>query len=153
MTKMQISKIKMQFNETIVSFHASFFTKVKNSANDKSKFKEDFNKRLVKFSLEILQFSDSLRKDRLFWPIVDQLIRSATSIGANVIEAKSSSSKKDYIKFFEIALKSANETKYWLILIRESRKELKDKVNNLLLEVNQISKVIASSILTLKGKK
>lgn len=121
--------------------------------DDKSKFKEDFNKRLVKFSLEILQFSDKLRKDRLFWPIVDQLIRSATSIGANVIEAKSSSSKKDYIKFFEIALKSANETKYWLILIRESRKELKDKVNNLLLEVNQISKVIASSILTLKGRK
>ena len=44
--------------------------------------------------------------------MTDQLLRSATSIGANVVEAKSASSKRDFIKFYEIALKSANETKY-----------------------------------------
>ena len=44
--------------------------------------------------------------------MTDQLLRSATSIRANVMEAKSASSKRDFIKFYEIALKSANEIKY-----------------------------------------
>lgn len=121
--------------------------------NDKEKFKKDFIKRLVTFSLKILKFCENLKKDRIFWPITDQLIRSATSVGANVIEAKSSSSKKDYIKFFEIALKSANETKYWLILIKESNQGLKEKTDKLLTEIDEISKIIGSSVLTLKGKK
>ena len=77
--------------------------------NDKSKFKKDFINRLIKFSIKVLKLSEKARGKRVLWPIIDQLIRSATSIGANVIEAKASSSKKDYIHFFEIALKSANE--------------------------------------------
>lgn len=77
-----------------------------------SKFKKEFIRRLIHFSIRVLRFSETLRKERILWCIVDQLIRSATSIGANVVEAKSSSSKKDYIHYFEIALKSANETKY-----------------------------------------
>ncbi len=87
--------------------------------------------------------------------IADQLIRSATSIGANVIKAKLSSSKKDNIKFFEIALKSSNETKYWCLLIREAAQEadLKEGADELLKEADEISKILASSILTLKGKK
>ena len=89
----------------------------------------------------------------MLWPIIDQLIRSATSIGANVVEAKSSSSKRDYLKFFEIALKSANETKYWLILIREINLELKQEAEEHLREADEISKVIGASVLTLKGKK
>ena len=84
--------------------------------------------------------------------VINQLIRSATSIGANVVEAKSSSSRRDYIKFFEIALKSANETKYWLILIKELVSD-KNKAEELLAEVDEISKIIGSSVLTLKGKK
>jgi len=87
--------------------------------NEKEKFKKEFIGRLIRFSLSIIDLSETLKKDRKFWVIIDQLIRSATSIGANVVEAKSSSSRRDYIKFFEIALKSANETKYWLILVRE----------------------------------
>jgi four helix bundle protein len=121
--------------------------------NDKEKFKKDFIKRLVSFSLKILKFSGKAKNNRVFWPVIDQLIRSATSVGANVIEAKSSSSKKDYIRFFEIALKSANETKYWLILIKESDKSFKEEASKLLNEINEISNIIGSSILTLKGKK
>ena len=121
--------------------------------NDKSKFKSDFIKRLIHFSLEILKLSKKLKKSSVFWPVIDQLIRSSTSIGANVVEAQSASSKRDYLKFFEIALKSANETKYWLILIRESSSNFKIEADQFLREVNELSKVIASSILTLKGKK
>jgi len=85
--------------------------------NDKEKFKKEFIGRLIKFSLDVIRFSDlNLTK---YYSIKDQLIKCSTSIGANVVEAKSSSSKREYIKFFEIALKSANETKYWLILSKE----------------------------------
>lgn len=120
--------------------------------NEKEEFKKNFIKRLIKFSLEIINFCEILKKDRKYWVIIDQLIRSATSIGANVVEAKSSSSRKDYIKFFEIALKSANETKYWLILIKELITD-KSESENLLKEADELSKIIGSSLLTLKGKK
>ena len=121
--------------------------------NQNVKFKIEFNKRLISFSLKIIKFCEEIRKDRNLWAIADQLIRSATSIGANIIEAKASSSKLDYLRFFQIALKSANETKYWLILIRESSNNLKDEANNLLKEADEISKIIGAGVLTMKGKK
>ena len=116
------------------------------------KFKDNFRNRLIKFSLEIIELCDSFDNKRKFWIITDQLIRAATSIGANIIEAKSSSSRRDYIKFFQIALKSANETEYWLILVRELITD-KEKVDILQKELNEIASIIGSSLLTLKGKK
>ena len=120
--------------------------------NDKEKFKKEFIHRLIKFSINIIKFADELKISRVSFSIIDQLIRCSTSIGANVVEAKSSHSKKDYIKFFEIALKSANETKYWLLLIKESHKKIKERADILLKETIEIANILASSILTLKGK-
>lgn len=60
--------------------------------NENVKFKIEFNKRLIHFSLEIIKLCREIRKDRNLWAIANQLIHSATSIGANVIEAKASSS-------------------------------------------------------------
>jgi len=121
--------------------------------NEKDDFKNKFIKRLIKYSVDITFFTNEIRSTKIPWSISDQLIRSATSIGANVVEAKSSSSRKDYIKFFEIALKSANETKYWLIVIDECLKGSNDKIKQLYKEVDEISKILGSSILTLKNKK
>ena len=121
--------------------------------NEREKFKENFINRLVKFSVEIIKFSQEIRKERILWPIADQLVRSATSIGANVVEAKASSSKKDYLNYFQIALKSANETKYWLIVLKESSTDLNPKAQQFYVEADEISKIIGSSVLTLKGKK
>jgi four helix bundle protein len=136
--KMQKSQIKMQ-NEK--------------SKSKKDEFKKEFNRRVIKFSLQVLKFCEKMKGKRMIWPIIDQLIRSATSIGANVIEAKSSSSKRDYLRFFEIALKSANETKYWLVLVKESQPGFKLEAEQLLKEVDEISRIIGASILTLKGKR
>jgi len=61
-------------------------------------------------------------------------MRSATSIGANVIEAQAASSRKDYINFFNYALKSANECKFWFGLLRDSGRGGKEAVNKLLKE-------------------
>ncbi len=121
--------------------------------NDKSKFKDIFKKRIYRFALEIIKFADELPAEKTCETIGNQLLRSATSIGANVIEANAASSKKDYTNFFNHALKSANETKFWLGLLRDSGKSNKDKTNKLLRETVEIANILASSIITLKGKR
>jgi len=68
--------------------------------------------RAYQFSIKIINFVNKLPSKRAFWTIGDQLIRSATSIGANMIEGQSSSSRKEFIKYYEISLKSSNETRY-----------------------------------------
>ena len=109
--------------------------------------------RAYQFSLLIIRLVKDFPEKKVYWIIGDQLLRAATSIGANLIEAKSSSSKRDFIKFYEIALKSANETKYWLCLLRDSLLTDKLIVNKLIEENNQISRMIGASLLTLKGKR
>ncbi|KKT25367.1 MAG: hypothetical protein UW11_C0029G0018 [Parcubacteria group bacterium GW2011_GWA2_43_9b] len=115
--------------------------------------KTDLRYRCYYFSINTIKLLSSLPEKRAYWVIGDQLLRSATSIGANIIEAKSSSSKRDFIKFYEIALKSANESKYWFGLLRDATEADKDKVNKLLAELTEISNMLGSSVLTLKNKK
>jgi four helix bundle protein len=76
--------------------------------------KPQLKHRTYDFSVTIVKFVSTLPKKQIYWTICDQLLRSSTSIGANIIEAQAVSSKRDFIKFYQIALKSANETKYWL---------------------------------------
>lgn len=121
--------------------------------NDKEKFKKEFIVRLVALTVRVLRFAPQLRKDKNLWAVADQLIRCTGSIGANVVEAKGAASTRDYTHFFEIALKSANETKYWLVVIREYSKELRVEANSILDEVDQVARIIGSSVLTLKGKR
>lgn len=124
------------------------------SQNYNSNLKSDNVKvRAYRFSLEIIIFINNFPNKRAFWVIGDQLLRSSTSIGANMIEAKASSSRREFIKFYEIALKSANETKYWICLLRDSYPEICSRCKELLQEADEISKMLGSSILTLKGKK
>ncbi|HCL04669.1 MAG TPA: four helix bundle protein [Chitinophagaceae bacterium] len=102
------------------------------------------------FSKEIIFFVRDCKYDRIYSSLFDQLVRSGTSIGANVVEGKAGSSKKDWKKYFDIALKSANETKYWLCLIRDTLEVSKPKVNELIKEADEISKIIASIIINAK---
>src|SRR5437868_11471789 len=100
------------------------------------------------FSKEVLLFVKSCRYDKVYTSLFDQLIRSATSIGANLVEGKAGSSRKDWKKFLVIALKSANETKYWLCLIKDTMVEIdKLKIGTLLIEVEEISNIIAKIII------
>ena len=98
------------------------------------------------FSKEVIMFVRNCNYDKIYYSMFDQLVRSATSIGANIIEGKAGSSKKDWKNFFVIALKSANETKYWLCLIRDTLEVNRDQINELIAEANEISKIIASII-------
>lgn len=112
----------------------------------------DIKKRCFLFSKVLLKFVTDAKYERIHFSIFDQLLRSGTSIGANVVEGGVGSSKKDVINFYHIALKSANETKYWLCLVRDSLDYNKDEINMLIKEADELSKIIASSIIKMKGK-
>ena len=85
--------------------------------NDKEKFKKDFKKRLYAFTLKLIEFLDTLPEDNVSRRLGDQLLRSGTSIIANYVEGQAASSKRDFTNFFNICLKSANESKVWLALL------------------------------------
>jgi len=121
--------------------------------NYNSKFKSDLKKRCYEFSLEIIKTTDSLPNKRSAWIIADQLIRSATSIGANLIEARASSSRLEFKKFYEISLKSANETQYWLELLLDAGLSDKIKIDGLLKEVKELANMLGAGVIKLKSKR
>lgn len=122
--------------------------------NNNSNQKTDLKKRAYLYALRVISFIDGLdKKDFTVQIISRQLLRSATSIGANIIEAQAGSTKKDFTNFFSYSLKSSNESKFWLGLLRDSHKAEKEKSNILLQETTELANILGSSILTLKGKR
>ena len=91
------------------------------------------------FSLKIISYSDLLNENRKF-VFANQLLRSGTSIGANVREAQNAESKADFIHKLKIAAKEANETEYWLQLCKNAP-EYPEPVG-LLDEITSINKVL-----------
>jgi four helix bundle protein len=108
--------------------------------------------RAYKFALAIVNLVKEFPKEEIYSVFANQILRSATSIGANLIEAKSSGSRKIFTYYYEISLRSCNETIYWLYLLRDSKLLKEEKIKPLIQEANQISKMLASSLLTLRGK-
>ena len=90
-----------------------------NSKGGERKF--DLEERTFKFSLQVIRLCKSIKVDQISKPIISQLIRSATSVGANYTEANNASSKKDFKNKIFICKKESQETKYWLKLLRESQ--------------------------------
>lgn len=120
--------------------------------NCNSKFKTNLISRCYQFSLRIINLSNLLPNQRSAWIISDQLIRSSTSIGANLIEGRAASSRLEFKKFYEIALRSANETKYWLNLLKDVKLIPSDKVDGLLIEINELANMLAAGVIKLKAR-
>jgi len=117
---------------------------------------QQFKRRIYQYVLRLIKFLSKLPNDPVLMELKKQLTKSGTSVGANYFEAISGSSRKDFVNFFTHALKSANETKFWLALIRDSGligSSFLAECNELLIETKEIANIFASSILTLKGKK
>ena len=86
---------------------------------DQPAYKENIILKLTfNFAVEIVQFTEDLQKERKF-VIGDQLLKSGTSIGANVKESQNAESKRDFIHKLKIALKEVDETEYWLFICNE----------------------------------
>ena len=120
---------------------------------DKENIKNAFKKRMYSFVLRLIEFIDALPKDNVSRRISDQLLRSGTSVLGNYIEAQSAASKKEFVNYFNISLRSTNESKMWLALLRDSKRTKSESVQWFLCELDEFSKIFASSILTAKGKR
>jgi four helix bundle protein len=118
-----------------------------------SKPKTELKYRAYQYSIDMIKFIDSLSKDVTTDTIAKQLLRSSTSIGANIVEAKGSSSKKDFANFFNYSLKSANESLYWLGLLRDAKGIKNQHLDYLLNETKELANILGASVLTIKGKK
>ncbi len=114
------------------------------------KYENDIRVRTKKFAVRIVKLTRELKASSVDYPLRDQLLRSGTSVGANVREAKVSSSKKELIRFYEIALRSANESDYWMEVIEDGYELNNDLMKNDKTELMEISKVLASIIINLK---
>ena len=119
---------------------------------DNEEFKKKLIKRAFDLARKVIALVAKFPNTRTAWIITDQLVRAATSIGANIIEAQSASSKKDFVNFLNHSLKSGNETKFWLALARDLDEKLVPEINEIIEETDELVKILGSSILTLKGK-
>lgn len=111
----------------------------------------DIKERSFVFSKNIILFVKETKYERIFHSLFDQLVRSATSIGANITEGKAGSSKNDFLKFHIIALKSAKETEYWLRLIDETLEVDHQETHKLSQETDEIIRILVSIIVKSKG--
>lgn len=105
------------------------------------------------FSRNTIEFIRETKFERIHFSLFDQLIRSSTSIGANLVEGSAGVSDKDYVNYNSIALKSANETKYWLCFLKEAKLADIKRLDELINEADEISKIIATIIINLKNRK
>lgn len=110
----------------------------------------DVKQRTFQFSLDLIELIKEFPKDYIGEIIGKQLLRCGTSIGANISEAQAASSKKDFAKFYNIALKSGNETKYWLEITRVSFHL--ENVASLLQETQELCNILGKSLITMRGK-
>ena len=102
------------------------------------------------FALKIIKLTEKLQQNN-HYVISNQILRSGTSIGANVSESTYASSTADFINKLSIAQKEANETKYWLELLFGSEYISEEEYEELLQEDMQIIRMIGKSITTLKN--
>lgn len=117
-----------------------------------AKFKNDLEERTTKFSKDIIAFLRQIKKDPITTPLISQLVRSATSIGANYCEANGASSRKDFKNKIYICKKECKETKYWLEIIADSVPETKLDCRKFWKEAQELTLIFSKIIITLENK-
>lgn len=99
------------------------------------------------FSLSIIEYSEVLEVNKKY-VIARQLLKSGTSIGANIMEAQHAESKADFIHKFKIAAKEGEETEYWLLLYQHAKNY--PDCNELLLNIHELNRVVGRIISSAK---
>lgn len=115
----------------------------------KSRISNQLEERFLQFGVSVIRLTQD-QKEKLPFSVIDQVIRSATSIGANYSEAQNASSKADFKNKIYIAKKEASETRYWLLLISELLAT--ESADNQLKEVQEILLILQKTINTLNQK-
>ena len=102
------------------------------------------------FAVDIVNLCSEIKEHRKSNVLLNQLLRSGTSIGANIHEANYASSKADFINKFQIALKECYETDYWLSLFKETNMITSDEYVALFAQCSKIRRLLIASITTAK---
>ena len=111
---------------------------------------EEFEKRFIAYSVSVIKLTRK-HKEMLPYSVVDQVIRASTSVGANYAEAQDGSSRADFKNKLYIAKKEANETKYWLKIIKEILDD-DEGIETLIQESTELILIFQKIINTLNGK-
>jgi four helix bundle protein len=111
----------------------------------------DLEERTAKFGENIIKFCKQIKQDSINKPIISQIIRSATSIGANYMEANSASSKRDFKNKIHISKKETQETKHWLRMMAQCVPEKRDELKIFWKECNELSLIFGKIISKLKN--
>jgi len=106
---------------------------------DRLKNSFDLEERTACFGENVISFCQTIRQDAINRPIISQLVRSATSIGANYMEANCASSKKDFRNKIFICKKEAQETKHWLRMLVRCLPERKEELTKLWQECQELT--------------
>jgi|SRR3989344_175842 len=113
----------------------------------------DLEERTAKFGETIIDFVKALRQDSVNTILINQLIRSATSIGANYCEANNASSKNDFRNKIFICKKEASETKYWIRMIARANSTIKESCEPLWKEANELTMIFSKITTSIKTSK
>ncbi len=105
------------------------------------------------FSVEIIKQISQLKEDKVSSILTNQLLKSSTSIGANIHEGNYAASKADFINKFQIALKECFETEYWLDILNKTELLSSKDYDFLITKCNKIRFLLSKSINTAKNKK
>ena len=103
-----------------------------------------------KFALRIVRLCKHLTEEKKEYILSKQILRSGTSIGANIAEGNQAQSKADFIHKLSVANKEAFETEYWLCLLRDGEFITEKQSQSLLLDCNELQKILITSIKTAK---
>ena len=104
------------------------------------------------FAKNIVLLCRKMKSDRTEAALVNQLLRSATSVGANIHEAQYAQGTKDFISKFEIALKECNESEYWLELLYDTENISKEDYDRYRKDCIELRRMLVASVTTLKSK-
>ena len=121
-----------------------------NSQNPKQKY--DLEERTAKFAEDIIDFAKKLPQTSITRPLINQIVKSGTSIGANYSEADEANSKRDFINKVAISKKETKETKYWLRIIAHTLPQFKDEAGKLWKEAQELNLILAAIIRNSKKK-
>ena len=99
----------------------------------------DLEERTAKFGEEIIKFSKKIPSNTINIPLISQLVRSGTSVGANYCEADDAESRKDFKHKIGICKKESRETKYWLRMVGTSMTDLKEEARKLWQEAKELN--------------
>ena len=108
--------------------------------------------RTLEFGKRIIRLAKALPKNSINFRLIDQVIRSGTSLGSNYREANETETKKDFQFRMRICRKEGKETIYWLQLITEANPELEEKLKPLLQETQELVKIFAAILEKTKNK-